>query len=128
MKSKVDILNELVEAVAPNHTKQLDEAGLAQAAMDIAKKAAPVAALITPTILALRKKKLPTNVRPGQVAQFAKDMMKARTKQQAVSAAAGLLHICAKVLLSVPELRELGHKINGVLLSPTLMDYLGGGE
>jgi hypothetical protein len=119
----MDIINELVESVAPNPVKQLDEAGLAKAATDLAKKAAPAIALAAPIYMALRKKKR-IAASAGQVMDYAKQLVKAKTKQQAVVAVAGLLHVGAQVFLSVPELRDLGHKLNSVVLSQTLMEYL----
>ena len=81
--------------------------------------------------LALGKKlfggtKLPAiskHSRPVSAVGYAKDLVKAKTGQDSVAAVLGLLNIGGHVLLKIPELRDLGHRVIKVVNDSRFEDY-----
>ena len=96
--------------------KDLDEISLAKAALGVAAGYA-----------AIKQFKLP---KPSKYSQrssaldYAKALGKAKGNQQAVAAIVGLLNISARVLLKIPELRDLGHRVMQVVQSERLEDFM----
>ena len=123
MNSRKDMLGWLIEAVEPDHvkaavSKRLDEI----TAMGAAKAAFAVTAMTW----ALSQFKLPKPSRYSQRSSsltFAKQLVMAKDDKEAVGAVVGLLNICARVLLQVPDLRELGYRLTKIVNDSKFEDF-----
>lgn len=122
-EERVSILNSLAEAIEPDHVKaavnkRLDEI----TAMGAAKAAFAVTAMTW----ALSQFKLP---KPSQYSQrasaltFAKQLVLAKDDKEIVGAVVGLLNICARALLQVPNLRELGYRLTKIVNDSKFEDF-----
>ena len=56
--------------------------------------------------------------------EYAKLLVQAKNPKQTIVATVALLNICARVLMSVPELRDLGHRVQKVVNSERFEDFL----
>lgn len=121
----MSILDQLVEAIEPDHVKaavgkRLDEI----TAMGAAKTAFAVAAMSW----AVSKFKFP---KPSQFSRrssalnFAKQLVMAKEDKETASAVVGLLNVCSRVLLQIPDLRDLGYRITKVVNDPKFEDFAG---
>lgn len=121
--SRADVLASLAESVEPDPVDEhivdrLDEI----TARGLAKAAVVGGAFY----LALKQWKLPPPSkfsRRVSALEYAKRLVQARNNQETVAASVGLLNIIARVLLQVPELRDLGYRIMKVVQSERLEDY-----
>ena len=123
MATKSEILADLVKAVENKNddVDQLDE---------ITLKGLAKAALVTGAAAYLYKKlssKQPSPFsRPVSSLEYSKALVQAKTPQEAVSAVVGLINIASHVLLSVPELRDLGYRLHKVIQDQRLEDFITG--
>jgi hypothetical protein len=56
--------------------------------------------------------------------EYAKALVRAKDNKTSMIAAVGLLNIAARVLLQIPELRDLGYRVMQVVQSDRLEDFL----
>jgi len=110
VNKREDILKDLVESI------DLKELSLAQAALGT------VAA-----VAVWKQFKLPKPSKYSQrssVIDYAKSLVNAKNNKVTVAAVVGLLNISARLLLSIPELRDLGHSVMKVVQSERLEDFM----
>lgn len=119
----MNIIGQLIEAIEPDHVKaavnkRLDEI----TAMGAAKAAFAVTAMTW----ALSQFKLP---KPSKYSQrssaltFAKQLVMAKDDKETVGAVVGLINICARVLLNVSDLRELGYRLTKIVNDSKFEDF-----
>lgn len=133
MQKRNEILSELVSRVEPDranglindHVDQLPEdRNLDEVNWGTVGK---VAAAYGAYKVLSKRFKLP---KPGQFSkrqsaiEFAKALTVARDPKETVVAIVGLLNISARIMLSIPELRDLGFRITKIVQSERLEDYL----
>lgn len=118
MQSKQEILQSLADSVTPATKQHVDELSLG--------KGLAVGGAIA---LALKQFKLPSPSkfsRRVSAIEFAKSFSQAKDNKEAASAVVGLLNICARYLLSVPDLRDLGYRVMQVVNSEKIEDFFDG--
>ena len=117
MADRTDILDDLVESVEEGPT------------LSLATKVAAVGAgaILLKKIFA-SPKKTAKSLRPIDAQLLGKQLFQAATQRDAVGSVVGLLHICASVLMSVPELRDLGFRVRKIVNDARLKEYLNSGE
>lgn len=117
MTDRKQILDSLISSSLSGRT--LDEVSLGS----LVKGAAAITAIGT----ALKAFKLPPPSKYSQrssVIDFAKSLAHAKTSQESISAVVGLLNISARILLRIPELKDLGYKVMQVVQSERLEDFM----
>ena len=124
MQSREEILNDLTESVTPPDTtgedllKEIQEISLGSVA-----KLAFGAALVKKLFGTGGKPAISKHSRPISAVTYAKDLFKARTQQDAVVSVLGLLNISGHVLLKIPDLRDLGHRVIKVVNDKRFEDF-----
>jgi hypothetical protein len=121
--SRAEILASLADAVEPDAV----EAHVSDRLNEITLKGVAKAAAVGGAFyLALKQWKLPPPSkfsRRVSALEYAKRLVQAKNNKETVTASVGLLNIIARVLLQVPELRDLGYRIMKVVQSERLEDY-----
>jgi len=117
MSNRQEILDSLVGSL--DEDNDLNEIKLST----VAKAAAGVgaAALI---LKALRLPKPSKYSKRISAVEYAKALVKAKNNKESLVAVTGLLNIAARVLMSIPELRDLGFRVMKVVQSERLADFM----
>lgn len=116
MTEEKQILNELVKSVNEKPIDEITVGGLATAAIAGGALA-----------WALKQFKLPPPSKYSKrvsALSYAKSLVQARNDKEVVASAIGLANIVARVLLNMPELRDLGYRIMNVVNDSRLEDYM----
>lgn len=116
MPSKPAILQDLIESSDLKNLKEVRLSTLVKTGVGVAVG-----------IAVLKAFKLPPPSKYSSLSsavEFAKALVKARNPEESVAAAVGLLNIAARVLLSVPELKDLGYQVMKVVQSSRLEDFM----
>jgi hypothetical protein len=120
--SRSEILDGLAESALKKNGKS-DRQRLDEITLGGAAKAAAVGGAF---YLALRQFKLPPPSKFSRLVsavEYGKALAKSKNPREQVSAVVGLLNICARVLLAIPELRDLGHRTLKIVQAEKLEDY-----
>jgi hypothetical protein len=72
----------------------------------------------------LFRSNVPVRTDRNAAKQYAQQLVNARSNQEAVAAALGLLNVCGAVLNSVSSLRFLGSKMMDITKSPAIKKYI----
>ena len=123
MLDRSDILEDLISSRL-NGFDHIDEEALEEVSLgSLVKGAVAVGAIAT----ALKAFKLPPPSKYSQrssAIDFAKALVRSKDNKELISATVGLLNICGRVFLKIPELRDLGYKIMKVVQSERLEDFM----
>ena len=109
MNNRTEILNSLVDSA----NKQQQTEGLLGKAAAIAIGGALAAKLFGPKKAAKK----------ANLTDLAKALQTAKTEQQTVAAITGVLAVAASVLLRIPELRDLGFRVQQIVDSDRLQEF-----
>jgi hypothetical protein len=122
LDSSLDILNQLIEAVEPDHVQQQVSRRLDEITAAGAAKAAFAATAFTWALSQFKLPKPSQFSKRGAAQEWARKLIAAKDDREAAAACVGLMNVCSRTLLGIPQLKDIGFRLTKLVQSSAFED------